>query len=97
MTGRSRAPPSEPTTTASLPTPSVVINGDDEEDLKSAWREFDHSLNGSISPAQFRQMMAGLGENVDDEEVEGLLNSVDGEGKITCELSLFLRTPRGQN
>lgn len=91
MTGRSRAPPAAATEPAekALPTPTVVINGDDEEDLKSAWREFDRGLNGSISAAQFRQLMAELGENVSDDEVESVLNSVDGEGKISCEFPSF--------
>lgn len=90
MTGRSRAPIEESVTEPAvpLPTPTVVINGDDEEDLKSAWREFDSSLKSSISPSQFRQLMANLGENVDDEEVETLLRSVDGEGKISCKSSI---------
>ena len=52
----------------------------------SAWKQFEPSLNGSITESQFRQLLAGLGESVSDDEVEQLLNNVDGEGKISCEL-----------
>jgi calmodulin len=85
MTGRTRAPP-EPVTVVceKEPIPVTVIEGDNEEDLKKAWGEYDHSLKSSISASQFRQLMAGLGENVTDTEVENILNSVDGEGKISC-------------
>ncbi|KAI1339377.1 hypothetical protein F5Y15DRAFT_384118 [Xylariaceae sp. FL0016] len=53
------------------------------EEYANAWKQFDSSLNGSITGSQFRQLMAGLGEPVSDVEVEGLLNNVDGEGKIS--------------
>jgi hypothetical protein len=103
MTGRTRAPP-EPVSATDCekdvaPTPvakpevkapePTKIGDDDEEDLKKAWMQFDHSLKGSISPSQFRQIMAGLGENVNDAEVEGIINSVDGEGKISCKSIYF--------
>jgi len=75
MTGRSRAPA-----------------GDDELDskidFKHAWKEFDPSFHGSITTSQFRQLMAGLGERASDAEVDELINSVDGEDKITCKMSL---------
>lgn len=93
MTGRTRAPPQPvecekevvPAVEKAAPTAAVTINGDDEEDLKNAWKEFDHSLKGSVTASQFRQIMAGLGENVTDLEVEGIINSVDGDDKISCE------------
>ena len=66
------------------PAAAPEVGGDSEADLKSAWKAFDPSLNGSINAAQFRQVMAGLGENVSDAEVDMITNSVDGEDKITC-------------
>ncbi|KAI0020904.1 hypothetical protein F4780DRAFT_779127 [Xylariomycetidae sp. FL0641] len=48
-----------------------------------AWKEYEPSTNGSITASQFRQLMAGMGEPVDDSEVENLLNNVDGEGKLS--------------
>lgn len=49
-----------------------------------AWKEFEPSLNSSISQSQFRQLMDGLAEPVNDVEVDQLVNNVDGEGKISC-------------
>jgi len=66
--------------TAATAAPEV----DDEAEYKSAWKEFDPSLQGSITAAQFRQVMAGLGKPVKDAEVDEIINSVDGEDKITC-------------
>ena len=81
MTGRPMAP---------KPDNAVVPEIDAEAEYKTAWKEFDPSLQGSISAAQFRQVMAGLGETVSDAEVDEIVNSVDGEGKISCEFVSFL-------
>jgi calmodulin len=82
MTGRPHAPPSAPVAASA---PEV----DSESEYKTAWKQFDPSLHGSITSAQFRQLMAGMGENVTDAEVDEIINSVDGDDKISCEL--FLR------
>lgn len=63
---------------------------DVQEDYSKAWQEFEPSLNGSITPSQFRQLMAGLGDPVTDVEVEQLINNVDGEGKLSCEFIVYL-------
>ncbi|KAI1317569.1 calmodulin [Xylariaceae sp. FL0255] len=55
----------------------------EEDDYARAWRQYEHSLNGSITASQFRQLMADLGEPVSDVEVDGLIDSVDGEGKLS--------------
>ncbi|CZT11035.1 hypothetical protein WAI453_007453 [Rhynchosporium graminicola] len=81
MTGRSRAPPIEVTSPAKEAATEEDV--DSEADLKSAWAQFDPSLKGSITAAQFRQLLAGFGENVTDAEVDELMNSVDGEDKIS--------------
>lgn len=64
------------------PPPSQI---QDDEEYANAWRQYDHSLNGSITASQFRQLMVGLGEPVSDGEVKELFNHVDGEGKMSCE------------
>ncbi|PSS22552.1 hypothetical protein M430DRAFT_137917 [Amorphotheca resinae ATCC 22711] len=56
---------------------------DTEADYRAAWKEFDPSFNGSITASQLRQIMAGLGEVATDVEVDGLMNSVDGDQKIS--------------
>ncbi|KAJ8119949.1 hypothetical protein O1611_g10495 [Lasiodiplodia mahajangana] len=67
MTGQPYPPPSQ----------------EGEEEYASAWKEYEKSLNGSITASQFRQLMAGLGEPVTDVEVEQLINNIDGEGKLS--------------
>ncbi|KAI0876639.1 EF-hand [Hypoxylon argillaceum] len=67
MTGQPYPPPSQ----------------DSEAEYVRAWKEFESSLNGSITASQFRQLMAGLGDPVSDEEVEQLINNIDGEGKLS--------------
>ncbi|KAI1761064.1 EF-hand [Hypoxylon sp. FL1150] len=56
---------------------------DDDAEYANAWKQFEPSLNGSITQSQFRQLMAGLGETVSDTEVDQLINNVDGEGKLS--------------
>jgi hypothetical protein len=82
----------EPRTQPPAPVASEV---DDEAEYKTAWKEFDPSLNGSITAAQFRQLMAGMGETVTDAEVDEIINSVDDEDKISCELPSILKKPFG--
>lgn len=57
---------------------------EENAEYTKAWKEFDSSLNGSISQSQLRQLMDGLAEPVTDTEVDQLVNNVDGEGKISC-------------
>lgn len=83
------APVAAPVLTSTVP-PASAPEVDSEAEYKSAWKEFDPSLNGSITAAQFRQAMAGLGETVTDGEVDEIINSVDGEDKISCESFVLL-------
>jgi len=72
MTGRSRAPPPEPTD-----------KSDSIMDLacKSAWKEVDPTLEGKISAEQFIKVMGALGESLSEAEVREALK---GDG-ISCE------------
>ncbi|PMD33506.1 EF-hand [Hyaloscypha variabilis F] len=94
--GRSRNPPPEPAAApaapaapvpapapAPTPAPAPAATGDSEADYEAAWKEFDPSLKSSITAAQFRQLMAGLGENVTDAEVDELIGTVDATDKIS--------------
>jgi calmodulin len=96
--GRSRHSAPEPTPAAAAPAPTSAPapnnEGDTEADYEAAWKEFDPSLKGSITAAQFRQLMAGLGENVTDAEVDELIGTVDAEDKISCKSSFRLGVPR---
>jgi len=64
-----------------------------DEGYSSAWKQYEPSLNGSITASQFRQLMAGLGDPVNDMEVDQLINNIDGEGKLSCESHLGLFSP----
>ncbi|KAI5863667.1 EF-hand [Durotheca rogersii] len=68
---------------------------DEDEDYARAWKKYEPSLNGSITQSQFRQLVADLGDSVTDVEVEKLVNSVDGEGKISYKE--FLNFIRNRN
>ncbi|KAI1439571.1 EF-hand [Annulohypoxylon stygium] len=69
----------------------------DEEWVK-AWKQYEPSLNGSITQSQFRQLLADLGESVNDAEVDKLINSVDGEGKLSFKAFVhFLKTRNLEN
>ena len=88
MTGRSRAPPIE--VSAPEKEPSASKETDSEADFKAAWAPFDPSFKSSITAAQFRQVMASLGENVTDGEVDEIMNSVDGDEKISCKFQVVV-------
>jgi len=92
MTGRSRHPVPEPAAApapvpTTVPEPASAIEVDSEVEYQAAGKEFDPMLKNSITAPQFRQLMAGLGENVSDAEVDELINSIDDEDKITCKFS----------
>lgn len=95
--GRSRHSAPEPTAPAPAPVPTqaAAVAGDSEADYEAAWKEFDPNLKSSITTAQFRQLMAGLGENVTDAEVDELIGTVDAEDKISCKFSFLFRCYRG--
>ncbi|KAI1803070.1 EF-hand [Daldinia bambusicola] len=63
-----------------------------EVDYARAWKQFEPSLNGSITQSQLRQLVAELGESIGDVELDQLVNNIDGEGKITFrEFENFMR------
>ncbi len=63
-----------------------MVETDPQEEWKKAWKEFDPTLKSSITTAKFHQVLQGLGEVATDAEVDELINSIDGEDKITCKL-----------
>ncbi|KAK6836548.1 calmodulin [Apiospora arundinis] len=77
------------------PYPPVV---DPSEEWAKAWKQFEPSMNGSITQSQFRQLMADLTEPVTDAEVDRLVNNVDGEGKISYkEFTHFMKNRNAEN
>ncbi|KAF7952007.1 uncharacterized protein EAE97_001504 [Botrytis byssoidea] len=89
MTGRTRQKPDDPKPSEddlkadSAPIP-VSSEEDPEEEWKSAWKEHDHTLKGSITAAQLRQVLGNLGETISDAEIDNvIMKSVDAEDKIS--------------
>ncbi|KAJ1898142.1 hypothetical protein LPJ66_001750, partial [Kickxella alabastrina] len=61
--------------------------GDDEEELKEAFRVFDKDGDSFISASELRHVMTSLGEKLTTEEVNEMINEadVDGDGQINYE------------
>uniref|UniRef100_A0A7S2JGA8 Calmodulin n=1 Tax=Alexandrium andersonii TaxID=327968 RepID=A0A7S2JGA8_9DINO len=57
---------------------------DDEDDLIQAFVPFDREGNGSIQIAEFRHLMTTLGDELDEDEVDKMIEAVgcDNEGRI---------------
>ncbi|ESZ92392.1 2-methylcitrate dehydratase-like protein [Sclerotinia borealis F-4128] len=90
MTGRTRQKEEDSTLgendsrADSAPIPVSSELDDPEEEWKSAWREFDHSLKSSVTSAQLRQILGNLGETISDAEIDNvIMKSVDAEEKIS--------------
>ena len=59
-------------------------DNDTEEELIEAFKMFDRDGTGEISAADVKQVMATLGEDISQEEVDEMVKEVDGDkdGKI---------------
>ncbi|KAG4033684.1 hypothetical protein MFRU_004g01880 [Monilinia fructicola] len=99
MTGRTKRKQDEPNTSEneiksdSAPAPVSSELEYPEEEWKSAWKEFDHSLRGSITAAQLRQVLGNLGETISDGEIDNvIIKSVDADDKISyAEFAEFMK------
>ncbi|WAR18905.1 CALM-like protein [Mya arenaria] len=58
--------------------------GDQEEEMKDAFKVFDKDGNGYITAAELRHVMMNLGEKMTDEEVNEMMTEADkdGDGQI---------------
>jgi len=57
---------------------------DSEEEIKEAFKIFDRDGSSFISAAELRQVMASLGENLTDDEIDEMIRETgqDGDGRI---------------
>merc|ERR1711988_1095884 len=64
-----------------------ITAGDGEDEVKEAFRVFDKEGNGFISSAEVKHIMANLGEKMDADEVEELIQKgdFDCDGQIDYE------------
>ena len=60
---------------------------DSEEEIRKCFRVFDHDGNGFISADELKYMMGFTGLPIGEEEVDGILKSLDrnGDGKLNYE------------
>lgn len=58
-----------------------------EEDVRSAFRVFDKESNGFISAEELRHLLMGIGEPLEEEEMDELIRNaeVDGDGQVNYE------------
>ena len=67
---------------------SMHVNERDfDEDLRNVFRVFDKDGNGFITPAELKQAMLGLEEDVTDEDIEEMIKEADsnGDGNVNYE------------
>ncbi|XP_025115371.1 calmodulin-A-like isoform X1 [Pomacea canaliculata] len=60
---------------------------DEEEELRQAFRVFDKSGCGYITPSDLRAVLQNIGENLTEEEIDEMIAEVDidGDGRIDFE------------
>ena len=61
-----------------------MVDSEQLEELKEAFKVFDKDGNGFISAAELRHVMTNLGEKLTDEEVDEMIREadVDGDGQV---------------
>ena len=61
-----------------------VQDADTEKELKEAFSVFDQDGDGFINARELKQVMANLGENLSDEDIDAMVKEADkdGDGKI---------------
>uniref|UniRef100_A0A0D9XTM5 EF-hand domain-containing protein n=1 Tax=Leersia perrieri TaxID=77586 RepID=A0A0D9XTM5_9ORYZ len=60
---------------------------DDEEELRKAFRIFDKDDNGFISPNELRMVMASLGDELTEHEIDDMMKAADtnNDGQVDYE------------
>lgn len=68
------------------------INAEDE--IREAFKVFDSDGNGFINRQELRYVMLNLGENMEEEEIECLIDEIDidGDGQINYEEFYLMMT-----
>jgi calmodulin len=63
----------------------------EEDEIFEAFKVFDKDGNGFISASELRQVMAGLGKKLTDEEVDDIIREVDINGDGQIDYSEFVK------
>ena len=59
------------------------------EDLMQIFSHFDSDHNGRIDRAEFKRLMAALGANAPDEELDARFNTMDEDGNGAIDFHEF--------
>jgi calmodulin len=70
---------------------------DSEEEIKEAFKIFDRDASGLISVAELRQVMASLGENVTDDEMDEMIREAGREGDGQIDYNEFVQLMMGKD
>lgn len=60
--------------------PGVSLTAEEKEELREVFELFDPSGTGKIETTEIRNIMKSLGQNLADEELQGLIDEIDTDG-----------------
>lgn len=65
---------------------------DFEEEMREAFKVFDHDNSGSISITELRHVMVSIDNTLTDSQIDEMMKEadLDGDGTIDCQLSFIL-------
>ena len=70
---------------------------DPKEEMEKAFRLFDDDNTGKISFKNLKRVTQELGENINHEELQEMINEADGDGDGQVNLQEFMRIMKKSN
>lgn len=78
-------------------TEAKMAERDPKEEMEKAFRLFDDDNTGKISFKNLKRVTQELGENINDEELQEMINEADRDGDGQVNLQEFLRIMKKSN
>ena len=72
-----------------------MMDIDDAEQLKEEWKVFDRNCDGLISKEELRHVMANLGEDLTDAQLDQMIMDADTNGDGVISYDEFVRMMGG--